>query len=95
MNLLVLEVELLNDPRTKPRARRLDPTGTTREETSTGRASSNYTSTLYSLYLSWMLGSREEIHTRDLSHLILSGNNDLGFQGMPPLGGKGPPYIAS
>jgi hypothetical protein len=52
MNLLVLEVELLNDPRTKPRARRLDPTGTTREETSTGRASSNYTSTLYSLYLS-------------------------------------------
>jgi hypothetical protein len=51
MNLLVLEVELPNDPRTKPRARRLDPAGTTREETPTGRASSNSTSTLYSIYL--------------------------------------------
>jgi hypothetical protein len=41
-----------------------------------------------------MLGSREEIHTRDISHLILSGNNDLGFHGMPPPGATGPPYIA-
>jgi hypothetical protein len=94
MNLLVLEVELPNDPKTKPRARRLDPVGITREETPTGRASSNSTSTLYYLYLSQMLGSREKIHTRDLSHLILSGNNDLGFQGMPPPGARGPPYIA-
>jgi hypothetical protein len=36
MNLLVLEVELSNDPRTKPRVRRLDPVGTTGEETPTG-----------------------------------------------------------
>jgi hypothetical protein len=36
MNLLVLEVELLNDPRTKPQARRLDPVGTTGEETPIG-----------------------------------------------------------
>jgi hypothetical protein len=36
MNLLVLEVELSNDPRTKLQARRLDPIGTTRDETPTG-----------------------------------------------------------
>jgi hypothetical protein len=59
MNLLVLEVELLNDPRTKPRARRLDPVGTTREETPTGRASSKSTSTLYSLNLSCCLNPIE------------------------------------
>jgi hypothetical protein len=52
MNLLVLEVELPNDPKTKPQERRLDSAGTTGEETPTGRASSNYTFTLYSLYLS-------------------------------------------
>jgi hypothetical protein len=52
MNLLVLEVELQNDPRTKPQARILDPVGTTIEETSTGQASSKSTSTLYSLNLS-------------------------------------------
>jgi hypothetical protein len=36
MKLLVLEVELLNDPRTNPQARRLDPVGTTGEETPIG-----------------------------------------------------------
>jgi hypothetical protein len=35
-----------------------------------------------------------EIHSRDPSLLILTGNNELGFQGMPPPGARGLDYIA-
>jgi hypothetical protein len=35
-----------------------------------------------------------EIHSRDPSLLILTGNNELGFQGMPPPGVRGLAYIA-
>jgi hypothetical protein len=37
---------------------------------------------------------KREIHSRDPSLLILIGNNELGFQGMPPSGAKGLAYIA-
>jgi hypothetical protein len=37
---------------------------------------------------------KREIHSRDPFLLILTGNNELGFQGMPPLGARGLAYIA-
>jgi hypothetical protein len=37
---------------------------------------------------------KREIHLRDTSLLILTGNNELGFQGIPPPGAKGLAYIA-
>jgi hypothetical protein len=41
-----------------------------------------------------MLGSGEEIHSRDPSQLILSKNNELGFLRIAPLASKGLAYIA-
>jgi hypothetical protein len=37
---------------------------------------------------------KREIHSKDPSLLILTGNNELGFEGMPPLGVRGLAYIA-
>jgi hypothetical protein len=37
---------------------------------------------------------KREIHSRDPSLLILIGNNELGFEGMPPPGARGLAYIA-
>jgi hypothetical protein len=37
---------------------------------------------------------KREIHLSDPSLLILIGNNELGFQWMPPPGAKGLAYIA-
>jgi hypothetical protein len=37
---------------------------------------------------------KREIHSRDPSLLILTGNNELGFQGISPLGARGLAYIA-
>jgi hypothetical protein len=36
----------------------------------------------------------EEIHSRDPSELIPTGENELGFLGMPPPGARGLAYIA-
>jgi hypothetical protein len=37
---------------------------------------------------------KREIHSRDPSLLILIGNNEIGFQDMPPPGARGLAYIA-
>jgi hypothetical protein len=37
---------------------------------------------------------KTEIYSRDPSLLILTGNNELGFHGMPPPVAKGLAYIA-
>jgi hypothetical protein len=44
--------------------------------------------------ISLICALREKIHSRDPSMLILKGNNELGFQGMPPPWAKGLAYIA-
>jgi hypothetical protein len=41
-----------------------------------------------------MLGSGEEIHSRDPSQLILSRNNELGFLRIAPPWSRGLAYIA-
>jgi hypothetical protein len=44
--------------------------------------------------ISLICALREKIHSRDLSLLILTGNNELGFQGIAPPGSRGLAYIA-
>jgi hypothetical protein len=44
--------------------------------------------------ISLVCALREKIHSRDPSLLIPTGNNELGFHGMPPPGARGLAYIA-
>jgi hypothetical protein len=43
--------------------------------------------------ISLICALRVKIYSRDPSLLILTGNNELGFQGMPPPGARGLAYI--
>jgi hypothetical protein len=44
--------------------------------------------------ISLICALREKIHSRYPSELIPTGNNELGFQGMPPPRARGLAYIA-